>query len=805
MSYQFPTNSGQFQEKKCGFNGNPFEVGYSVQIQAGCIGRVSLDAIFQSNKDIANITGNFIASDYCIAKNNNAFLTPIRFDIKHKKYKLIKKNLPFYKFRPNNKILPSDQFILCQADNILAKDKDNFLKKIRESNKGFRSVFLRLEKVVGNNKLKIAYGGIARDIRSDKIWCKDDREKVKKVISSVNLLELLETKRQSKNSNIEVTIGPELASAQESLQKHPEVFFKDLVEVFGNSSNAILFYLDILNKTKDNNGILTDKQSKAFKNALTEKKINIAEENTYKNLAKELGIKVKHLKDMEKNLNAKVSRIERMNVEGAYGKKFKLILKEKRNTNQHGNTKEQEKFVKVLPATKVSFLLGDKLVRDKFLEKQNKNSIDKQYNGNIIIPDYIHISKKASSGIVTRKTGAEFVVTDFKKDTKIFLNNRYSYKYYLNPKLSSPEQKQAISQQLISALLELHSMGIYHHDFKPDNVIVDENKKASIVDLSTATDIINRFDQITTLRYSPPEFFNKSKVNIDNEKHDVWSLAVTLLGLQLGEEVDDFIKYKRDGDAISSFNNQASIDNYINKLALSKDFKDFFKSILRYNPSERPNLKEIQEKFSQISLKYHNSIKTGKCKSNISLSISDAQPTTTLLSDDNFLAPKNTTIKNSILNKSLNKSNPTLIDTQDREFKELQSNISLISNLKNISQNPKLPISNHAPRVQQLSDAPSHEAVVPQLKLKPELKPNPKPELKPNPQPKLKPEFKLNHQPEVKPNPQLKLKPELKPNPKPELKAKPKPKPKISQQRALRLRAQQKNRPPFWLGRYMRI
>jgi serine/threonine protein kinase len=598
MSYQFLTDVNLFQDGNQAVD--PFIEGYSVQSAGNTNGNISSGRNDKLNEDIVNTIGDFNTKQHCIISNNWGAVIPVRFVPNKNRYQLF--NPSNYVFQSN----PADKFIFYQVGpnaNLKNMTKDDFLDRLRESNKSFSLGLLHTERVTNNEHMKIFYNGVSSNTCAAKkysMWGIDDKEKIKKVVNSVNLLDLLQTQKQlfdpNKVDNTEIVIGSKLASAQESLQNEPQIFFESLIEVLGKGPNAILFYEDIRT-----NRTLTQEQLLVFEKMLDVKGIDMTKENINKSRqAKNLGIKVKHLEEMENKLDAKISKIEKMDVGGCFGTKFKVTFKDINNNN------EKEKFIKVQPASSYNSMTfeGDILVKESFLEKQAES---------ILIPDFIHVSKKiADKGIVTAKTGAEFLVSDFiKENINIFLENKLDPRNKpLNPRLSTPEDRYAISQQLMLALQELHDKNIYHYDLKAGNLVLNKNKKLYIIDLSTATKEIKGVGK-TTLSYSPPEYLNHYTDNsitptLDREKHDIWSLGVILLSLQVGREVDcDFIKVDKTigsptiGYQVSAFKDQDSIDKYIDGLNITPEYKDFFKSLFKYDLNNRPNLDWVKGNFPQ--------------------------------------------------------------------------------------------------------------------------------------------------------------------------------------------------------------
>lgn len=85
------------------------------------------------------------------------------------------------------------------------------------------------------------------------------------------------------------------------------------------------------------------------------------------------------------------------------------------------------------------------------------------------------------------------------------------------------------ASDICTALDEIHKLGIVHRDIKPSNVIIDDNSKATLIDLSIAR-LISSFDDkdtnsLGTIGFAAPEQFGISQSGIAT---DIYSLGVLL-------------------------------------------------------------------------------------------------------------------------------------------------------------------------------------------------------------------------------------------------------------------------------------
>ena len=213
---------------------------------------------------------------------------------------------------------------------------------------------------------------------------------------------------------------------------------------------------------------------------------------------------------------------------------------------------------------------------------------------------------------IDKKTDNKYlnVVTDF------FPENLGQFIYY-NPfpsrKLSLLDLK-LYSYQLIHALNYLNCLGICHRDIKPQNILIDSEKKLiKLCDFGSAKKlkkgernvsyICSRYYRAPELIFDPIEYTNKI---------DIWSVGCVICELVLGvplfkgenstDQLFEIIKilgtptqkiihklnpnyHKYKFPLIKCFTMKEVFDNYYSYLG--NEFFDLVKNLLKYNPDER--------------------------------------------------------------------------------------------------------------------------------------------------------------------------------------------------------------------------
>lgn len=154
-------------------------------------------------------------------------------------------------------------------------------------------------------------------------------------------------------------------------------------------------------------------------------------------------------------------------------------------------------------------------------------------------------------------------------------------------------------KSLIFSFAHMHNMKIYHLNIKPHNILINENRRLFITGFGTLNKKIEESDKNNygeliqnTKGYEPPEIVGGSG-NFDDEhkkKIDVFSLGITLLQMMTLE----YLGNCRHTDPI---NNELLL--MINRIPYEWA-KNIVRSMIRYNPEDRPSFVDLIENFRNI-------------------------------------------------------------------------------------------------------------------------------------------------------------------------------------------------------------
>ncbi|CAD8167615.1 unnamed protein product [Paramecium octaurelia] len=193
----------------------------------------------------------------------------------------------------------------------------------------------------------------------------------------------------------------------------------------------------------------------------------------------------------------------------------------------------------------------------------------------------------------------------------------------LHELLHSINDKQLyIFKELCQALNYLHNQNILHRDIKPSNIFVTAEGQVKLGDFGISTQMRDFMTpQTCTKNYRAPELFFGLKEY--DASIDIWSLGCTLVELFTGKILFDGRSeieiMSQIAELLGSFNESnwegvSSLPMYLEfvnekqpKLPkvlsqLPKNIQPLVDHMLRMNPKERPNIKQVLEHLNEMDI-----------------------------------------------------------------------------------------------------------------------------------------------------------------------------------------------------------
>ena len=140
----------------------------------------------------------------------------------------------------------------------------------------------------------------------------------------------------------------------------------------------------------------------------------------------------------------------------------------------------------------------------------------------------------------------------------------------------APERVENLIEQLVSALVTLHSQGIYHLDIKPDNILITPEDQLFLIDFGAAKQIASHPQSNRTLffteSYAAPEIISGGEIGAWT---DVFEMGMMLHEILLGELPTPALTRLIEGDSW-------------NATLLSQPWRSLVESALHLNKENRP-------------------------------------------------------------------------------------------------------------------------------------------------------------------------------------------------------------------------
>ncbi|XP_060073337.1 serine/threonine-protein kinase PLK4-like isoform X2 [Ylistrum balloti] len=156
-----------------------------------------------------------------------------------------------------------------------------------------------------------------------------------------------------------------------------------------------------------------------------------------------------------------------------------------------------------------------------------------------------------------------------------------------NCKVLNEAEAQHFMKQIVKGMLYLHSHGILHRDLTLANLLLTRNMDVKIADFGLATQLNipdeKHFTMCGTPNYISPEIAMRSAHGLEA---DVWSLGCMLYTFLVGRPPFDT-------EGVKTTLNRVILAEFHLPDHISNEAKDLIQSLLKKNPKERQNLKDI--------------------------------------------------------------------------------------------------------------------------------------------------------------------------------------------------------------------
>ena len=167
--------------------------------------------------------------------------------------------------------------------------------------------------------------------------------------------------------------------------------------------------------------------------------------------------------------------------------------------------------------------------------------------------------------------------------------NLYSYRNSMPNKVLDAATTANIVVELVCALYYLHNMNppIIHRDIKPENLLLDNDGHLKLTDFGGSNYLEGSLRYTTCgteIYYSPEMILEKGY----DTRVDIWAIGILIFELMVGRE-----PFKKDGLHSMKENILQLRINWPSSMNILA--KNLITRILKFNPNERPTLKEILE------------------------------------------------------------------------------------------------------------------------------------------------------------------------------------------------------------------
>lgn len=176
----------------------------------------------------------------------------------------------------------------------------------------------------------------------------------------------------------------------------------------------------------------------------------------------------------------------------------------------------------------------------------------------------------------------------------------YDFMLFRSQVLSLKEARY-VFKQVVKCLLKLQHFGLYHLDIKEENILIDPKTfKIKLIDFGCSSELPAFHKNIVgSKEFCAPEIYDGRSDFSNLRKHDVWSLAVTIISSMTGntpyQNIEDIISGEED------FEIKADVDR-----TFSRDLKDLLCLMMDLDPERRLSFRRVlkHEFFNMMTIGY---------------------------------------------------------------------------------------------------------------------------------------------------------------------------------------------------------
>jgi serine/threonine protein kinase len=158
--------------------------------------------------------------------------------------------------------------------------------------------------------------------------------------------------------------------------------------------------------------------------------------------------------------------------------------------------------------------------------------------------------------------------------------------WILDGRLQHDDLYKRIFVQVLLAVQYLHGLGLAHNDIKAENVVLDADGNAKLIDFGFAKvgQVTGDSDKSGTLIYAAPEILLSGPYH--PQQVDVWSLGILLYAMATRK-----FPYPTENDAV--LRERICTGKLAFPKGMDENVKKLVRSMTKMNPNERPTVSQV--------------------------------------------------------------------------------------------------------------------------------------------------------------------------------------------------------------------